>query len=120
MYLKDCYKKFGGDFDAVLGRLRREQTVLKFVYKFLDDKSFNLFEASMDNKDYAEALRAVHTLKGICQNLAFTRLFHSSSLVTKALKENDWNKAVDMRPQLSKDYREIIDVIQDFKKSREE
>lgn len=120
MNLKDCYIKFGGDFDEVLGRLRREQTVLKFVYKFLDDKSFPLFEASMGNKDYKEALRAVHTLKGICQNLSFTRLFESSSLITKALKENDWNKAVNMMPQLSKDYYEIIDVIEDFKSFREE
>ena len=120
MNLKDCYIKFGGDFDEVLGRLRREQTIQKFVYKFLDDKSFLLFEASMENQDYEEALRAVHTLKGICQNLSFTRLFESSSLVTKALKENDRNQAIDMMPQLSKDYYEIIDVIKDFKSSREE
>ena len=120
MNLKDCYLKFGGDFDEVLGRLRREQTVRKFVFKFLDDKSFSLFEASMVKKDYSEALRAVHTLKGICQNLSFTRLFESSSLVTDALKENDWNRAVNMMPKLSKDYYETINVIRDFKNSREE
>lgn len=120
MNLKDCYLKFGGDFDEVLGRLRREQTVRKFVFKFLDDKSFSLFEASMVKKDYSEALRAVHTLKGIFQNLSFTKLFESSSLVTNALKENDWNKAVDMMPKLSKDYYETINVIKDFKNSREE
>ena len=120
MDLKDYYMKTGGSFDEVLGRLRREQTVRKFVFKFLDDKSFSLFEASMVKKDYSEALRAVHTLKGICQNLSFTRLFESSSLVTNALKENDWNKAVDMMPKLSKDYYETINVIKDFKNSREE
>ncbi|QCP35153.1 hypothetical protein AR1Y2_1699 [Anaerostipes rhamnosivorans] len=120
MNLKDCYIKFGGDFEEVLGRLRREQIVQKFVYKFLHDKSFHLLEASMENKDHEEALRAVHTLKGICQNLSFTRLFESSSLVTKALRENDWNKAVDMMPKLSKDYYEIINVIEDFKNSKEE
>ena len=70
MNLKDCYIKFGGDFDEVLGRLRREQSVQKFMYKFLDDKSFHLFEASMENKDYEEALRAVHTLK------EFVKIFH--------------------------------------------
>lgn len=59
MNLKDCYIRFGGDFDEVLSRLRREQSVQKFMYKFLDDKSFHLFEASMENKDYEEALRAV-------------------------------------------------------------
>ena len=120
MNLKDCYIKFGGDFDEVLGRLRREQIVQKFMYKFLDDKSFHLFEASVENKDYEEALRAVHTLKGICQNLSFTRLFESSSLVTNALKENDWNKAVDMMPQLSNDYYEIVDIIRAYKNSGEE
>jgi HPt (histidine-containing phosphotransfer) domain-containing protein len=79
-----------------------------------------LFESSIGSKDYEDALRAVHTLKGICQNLSFTRLFESSSLVTNALKENDWNKAVDMMPKLSKDYYETINVIKDFKNSREE
>ena len=120
MNLKDCYLKFGGDFDEVLGRLRREQTVRKFVFKFLDDKSFSLFEASMVKKDYSEALRAVHTLKGICQNLSFTKLFESSSLVTNALKENDWNTAVEMMSKLSMDYYEIINVIKEFKSSGEE
>ena len=120
MNLKDCYLKFGGDFDEVLGRLRREQTVRKFVFKFLDDKSFSLFEASMVKKDYEEAFRAVHTLKGICQNLSFTRLFESSSLTTTALKQNDWNKAVDMMPQLSNDYYEIVDIIRAYKNSGEE
>ena len=120
MNLKDCYIKFGGDFDEVLGRLRREQIVQKFMYKFLDDKSFHLFEASVENKDYEEALRAVHTLKGICQNLSFTRLFESSSLMTKALKENDWDKADDMLPQLSMDYYEIINAIEELKNCKEE
>lgn len=120
MNLKDCYIKLSGDFNEVLGRLRREQIIQKFIYKFLDDKSFLLFEASMENKDYVEALRAVHTLKGICQNLSFTRLFESSSLVTKALKEDDWNKALDIMPQLSKDYYETIDVIVNFKSTQGE
>ena len=120
MDLKDCYMNFGGDFDEVLIRLRREQTIQKFVYKFLDDKSFNLFEVSMGNKDYDEALRAVHTLKGICQNLSFTRLFESSNLITEALRANDLNTAIDMMPQLSKNYYEVIDAIKAFKSSREE
>lgn len=120
MELKDCYVKFGGDFEGVLGRLRREQTVQKFVFKFLDDESFQLFETSMDQKDYEEALRAVHTLKGIAQNLSFTQLFESSQKITLALKENDVNTAIEMMPQLSKDYHAIIDVVEAYKKLKEE
>ena len=120
MDLRDCYNSFGGDFDEVLGRLRREQTVQKFVYKFLDDKSFDLFEAAMRDRDYGEALRAVHTLKGICQNLSFSRLYESSSLVTNALKENDYDKAIEMMPQLSEDYHQIIHSVEEYKNSKEE
>lgn len=119
MNLRDCYMSFGGNYEEVLGRLQREQTVKKFVYKFLDDKSFNLLVVSMSNEKYDEALRAVHTLKGICQNLSFTRLYESSSLVTKALKEKDCNKAVDMMLQLSKDYYQIINVVEEYKSSTE-
>lgn len=120
MDLKECYISFGGDFDEVLGRLRREQTVQKFAYKFLNDKSFAQFEASMENKDYEEALRAVHTLKGICQNLSFTALYKSSSLVTNALRENDYRKAAELIPQLSEDYYRIIHSIEEYKNSKEE
>lgn len=120
MNLKDCYIKFGGDYDEVLGRLRREQTVQKFVYKFLDDKSFFQFEASMENKEYEEALRAVHTLKGICQNLSFTRLYESSSLVTSALKENDHDKAVELMPRLSENYHQIIHSVEEYRNAKEE
>ena len=111
---------FGGDFNGVLERLRREQTVQKFVYKFLDDKSFELFEASMEKQDYEEALRAVHTLKGICQNLSFDRLYTSSSLVTNALKENDYKKAIDLMPQLSDDYSQVVNAVREYKESRGE
>lgn len=115
MNLKECYTKFGGDYDAVLGRLRREQLVQKFVYKFLDDPSFQLFETSMERKDYAEALRGVHTLKGVCQNLSFDRLFEISSQITNALKANDYDKAIEMTPQLERDYYEVIHAVEELK-----
>ena len=44
MELRDCYAEFGGDYKEVLGRLEREQTVQKFVLKFLDDKASALWK----------------------------------------------------------------------------
>ena len=119
MNLKDCYAKFNGDFDGVMGRLRREQLVTKFLYKFLDDKSFELFETSMKNQDYEEALRAVHTLKGICQNLSFDELYESSSQITNALRENDTGKAMELAPQLSRDYYKVIHAVEEYKSAVE-
>ncbi len=120
MNLRDCYNNFGGNYDDVLSRLRREQTIEKFIYKFLNDESFKSFEKSMENKDYAEALRAVHTLKGICQNLSFTKLYESSAEMTDALKKNDPHKAIAMIPKLLKDYYQTIYAIEEYKKIKEE
>lgn len=115
MNLKECYEKFGGDFDGVMGRLRREQLVEKFLYKFLDDKSYKLYENAMSKKDYEQALRAVHTLKGVCQNLSFNRLYESSNQITAALKENDYTKAIELSPQLSGDYYQIVYAVEEYK-----
>ena len=120
MNLRECYMKLDGNYDEVVQRLQNEYIVEKFMFKFLKDKSFNFLKISIQNENYEDAHRYVHTIKGICQNLSFTRLFESSSLVTNALKGNDWSKAVDMIPKLSKDYYETINVIKDFKNSREE
>lgn len=119
MDLKECYVKFGGDFDGVIGRLQREQLVVKFLYKFLDDKSFSLFETSMKEQNYEEALRAVHTLKGVCQNLSFTSLYESSSQITNALRANDYEKAIEMSPQLEQDYYRIVHAVEEYRRSAE-
>lgn len=59
----------------------------KFVLKFLDDKSMELLKTSMVEETYEEAFRAAHTIKGICQNLSFTRLYESSSALSEALRD---------------------------------
>lgn len=40
----------------------------------------------MSEKDYGEAFRMAHTLKGICLNLIFDRLSKSLSELTEALR----------------------------------
>ena len=86
MTLKECYAALGGDYDAVLGRLPGEKFVQKFVLKFLNDGSYDLLLRSMEEQNYEEAFRAAHTIKGMCQNLDFTRLYRSSSALSEALR----------------------------------
>lgn len=119
MNLKECYDLLGGDFDEVMGRLRREDFVKKLLYKFLEDKSYNLFETSMSAQNYDEALRGVHTLKGVCQNLSFTKLYESSAAVTLALKEQNVDRALELMPQLSEDYRRVIHAVEECRQSEE-
>ena len=87
MTLKECYAALGGNYDEVIGRLRSERLVQKFVLKFLNDGSYQLLQESLAAGDREEAFRAAHTLKGVCANLAFNELLESSEALTEALRD---------------------------------
>ena len=67
MSLTECYIALGGSYEEVLSRLSSERLVNKFVLKFLTDPSYDLLVRSMESKDWPEAFRAAHTIKGVCQ-----------------------------------------------------
>ncbi|MDE6784471.1 MAG: Hpt domain-containing protein [Ruminococcus sp.] len=114
MTLKECYNALEGDYDDVMSRLMMENLVRKFVVKFLDDASYKNLMSNMNEKKYDEAFREAHTLKGICQNLSFTKLFVSSEAVTEALRAGDYDKASALLPQLESDYAQTTAVINEF------
>ena len=87
MTLKECYAALGGSYDEVMGRLRSERLVQKFVLKFLHDGSYQLLKDSLAAGDRDEAFRAAHTIKGVCANLAFNELLESSEALTEALRD---------------------------------
>lgn len=104
MTLQECYDAMGGDFADVMERMPSERLVKKFVLKFTDDQSFDLLCSSMAEKNYEEAFRAAHTIKGICQNLSFTRLLTSSSQLSDALRHGWTPEADGFFEQLKEDY----------------
>lgn len=89
MTLQECYKKIGADYDSVIGRLMNERIVKKFVFKFQSDPSFRNLEEAVREKNWEEAFRAAHTLKGICGNLSFSRLAEASATLTDVLREKN-------------------------------
>ena len=104
MTLQECYAALEGDYQEVLGRLYSEALVQKFVGKFLSDKSFQLLQDTLKAGDYEEAFRAAHTLKGVTQNLSFTRLYQSSHEITEALRTKDYDLALQLLPKVEGDY----------------
>ncbi len=114
MTLQECYTAIGGDYAEVSARLHSERLVKKFVLKFLDDKSYELLCTSMAEKNYDEAFRAAHTIKGVCQNLSFNRLLESSSRLSDALRHGWTPEADTVVEQVKTDYRVTVDAIQEF------
>ena len=117
MTLQECYAALEGDYEGVLGRLTSERMVQKFVLKFLNDGSYDLLVRSMEAEDWQEAFRAAHTIKGVCQNLDFTRLYRSSSALSEALRSGFTPEAPALAEQVREDYVRTVSAIRSFQES---
>ena len=78
MTIQECYEAIGGNYEDVLRRLRSEALIRKFTLKFIEDQSYPLLKQALGDNNYEEAFRGAHTLKGVCQNLSFDRLYEVS------------------------------------------
>ena len=117
MNMKDCYLAFGGDYEGVLARFRGEERIRQFLLKFLEDPCFNELCQPLAKQDLEEAFRAAHTLKGVCQNLGFSRLYESSSRLTELLRKHQYPDSDELLDQVKRDYWETVDAI---RKGRDE
>ena len=117
MDVKDCYREFEGNYEDALSRLMNDTLIEKFLKKFLNDDSYNSLSVYIKNRDYHEAFKAAHTLKGVSLNLSLSRLSASASEITEYLRDCD-NKIIDetvlfrLFDSVSKDYRMTVEVIE--------
>ena len=117
MTIEECYQELGGNYAEVCTRLPSPKLVQKFAGKFLEDQSYATLCGQMDANNRAEAFRAAHTLKGVCANLSFTRLFTSSAALTETLRpESSAIPAGAMREleEVCRDYQTTVEAIRRF------
>jgi HPt (histidine-containing phosphotransfer) domain-containing protein len=103
-----------GDYQTVYARLsKNERIIKKFVLKFLEDGSYDLLVRSLEEKNYREAFRAAHTMKGICQNLSFTKLYNSVNELAETLRPEDADvqKAGEQFLDVERDYKQTVEAI---------
>ncbi len=115
MTIQECFAALGGDYDDVIGRLRSERLVQKFVLKFPEDGSYALLLQAFEQGNAEEAFRAAHTIKGMCQNLGFTKLGNSASDLTEAIRGGDLAAGVPFMPAVKEDYALTVRAIEAFK-----
>lgn len=125
MEMKECYKIFGGNYEDVKSRLMKDTLIERFVIKFLADNSFEQLTQALEEKNYEVAFRAIHTLKGVSQNLGFDRLSASASSLTEVLRmwgttEIAAEECEALYNQVSADYKEVINTIKKWQESHSE
>lgn len=87
--MREAYEKIGVDYDGACVRLMGQEMLVRFALKFLDDESMDKLEVAMAAGDAKSAFMAVHTLKGLSQNLGFDNLYEPAVVVTEALRGAD-------------------------------
>ncbi len=65
-----------------------EEMLARFALKFLDDEHGQA-GGRYGGRDVEGAFMAVHTLKGVSQNLGFDNLYEPAVVVTEALRNAD-------------------------------
>lgn len=116
MNIEECYRTFGGNYQDVKSRLMKDELIQRLVIKFLADTSYEKLSEAMSQADYGEAFRAVHTLKGVSQNLSFDCLSRSTEALTEALRRwesepVDEQKCAQLWKQVSVDYLLVTEAI---------
>ena len=76
---------------------------------FLRDTSFEMLKQTMGQKDYKEAFRAAHTLKGVCQNLALKSLDGPVVELTDILRGYE---TLDVSGEKGQRIEELMDAIE--------
>ena len=108
MTVQEFYEEVGGDYYDIMSRLRTEERIKKFAGMFTRDGSYNTLVRCINDGNADDAFRAAHTMKGMCQNMAFTRLYQSSHAITEVLRGKDLDGAKQMLDTVTEDYNIVI------------
>lgn len=107
----------GVDLKAVLDRfMGNEELYKKFLGKFLNDQNYTNLMTNLEQKNYAEAFKCAHTLKGVSANLGLNPLFNAVSELTELLRgksddEVDVDAVEKWRGNTEKEYKIFSDII---------
>ncbi len=100
------------DVDSALERFMGNAGLLeRFLNKFLTDENYKKLTDAIAANDKETALTASHTLKGVSGNLSMTNLFSLLTCQVESFRADDWKGAVDMMPDITKEYEKIVEAI---------
>ena len=111
MTVKECYESMESDYEGVLGRMGSEGLVRRFALKFPDDPSYLNLEKAIQEQNAEEAFHAAHTLKGVCLNLGFDRLYKVSAELTEKLRGRELNGYEALYGKVQDEYKNTIAAI---------
>lgn len=109
--IKEFYQNINGDYETAISRMSNDDRIKKYLTFFLADESFSQLKKAMEENNCDDAFRAAHTLKGVCQNMAFSELGKIAEDITEKLRAKDFESAKEVFPEVEVAYQKVISAI---------
>lgn len=107
-----------GNYAEAKDRLMSEKLMERFILKFPNDPSMDALNEMVAAGDNKGAFRAVHTLKGVAANLAFTKLFQDASNLTEQLRDLKSNPDPELYARLKETYTMVVYTLKQYAESK--
>jgi len=117
MTVEQCYAALNGNYEEAKGRLMNDKLISRFILKFPSDPSMTTLMEKVAEDDREEAFRAVHTLKGVAANLAFTQLYRDASALTEQMRSLEEPADTSLVQNVMRSYQLVIDTIKVYEES---
>lgn len=111
------------DVDEALERMMgNEEIYIRFTKKFLDDGNYKAMKEALENKDYVEAFKCVHTLRGVTGNLSMMGIYRQTQELTELLRnrtnenidDNTINKINEAISKIDDSYKLVVQTISEI------
>ena len=89
----------------------------RMALKYDGDEHFVSLEAAMGVKDYDEAYRQAHALKGVAGNLSFSKLYEVAAVMSDALKAGEPEAAVERLGDLKAAHEKVLEGLEVLRES---
>ena len=109
--IQEFYEKINGNYEVALSRMQNDERIKKYLNFFLMDESYKVLEEGINSNDCEAAFRGAHTLKGVCQNMAFTALSTVVEQITEELRAKNIEKAKITFKKVQEEYKKVIGEI---------
>lgn len=120
MTIQACYALMGADYREVSNRLGTDTRIVKYLGKFMQDKSFSSLCTALERGEWTTAFSYAHNLKGLSLNLALTSLSRSSSKLCEALRGGRPQGNIgEMFLELEEDYQQMENAVSALLQGRE-
>ena len=102
----------GIDVEEALGRFMGNEALLeRFLRKFPQDENYSRLREAVAAGDREGALRAAHTLKGVCGNLSMTALFSLLARQVELFRAGEWEQACALLEEIAPVYQAVAEAV---------